>query len=232
LKHCPKCTSQVAEASTTCAVCGAQVTDSTAASVAAARAHAPERSAHATVHPATAPVNTAAGRRELLLFAAAVTAGGILTFALLFTRGGSSSNLSAAAVDGASRPPASSAKPSTPAAAVQTWSVENRGHWLGSTRHGAAFELPAENVVQTWFGPMRPALIVRCTSRTIQTFVFTGSAMKIEPRTDGKTVTVSVDYEPVKTERWTDSDDHDALFETYGAAFKQRLMHERTLRFG
>ena len=232
MKHCPTCTSQIAESSTTCAVCGAQVTAPTAPSAGGAvLPHASERPAQANVHSATAPVNPGARRRELLLFAVAVIAGGIFTFALLFTRGGSSSNLSAAAVDAASRPPTSSAKPPA-TAAVQTWSLENRAHWLGNTRRGAAFELLAENVVQTWVGPVRPALVVRCMSRAIQTFVYTGSAMKIEPHTDGKTVTVSVDDEPLKTERWPDSDDHDALFAPDGAAFAQRLLHAHTLRFG
>jgi hypothetical protein len=56
--------------------------------------------------------------------------------------------------------------------------------------------------------------------------------MKIEPHTEGKTVTISVDDEPVRTERWPDSDDHDALFAPDGAAFAQRLLHAQTLRFG
>ena len=42
----------------------------------------------------------------------------------------------------------------------------------------------------------------------------------------------SLDAEPVKTERWPDSDDHDALFAPDGAAFADRLVHAQTLRFG
>jgi hypothetical protein len=34
------------------------------------------------------------------------------------------------------------------------------------------------------------------------------------------------------TERWADSDEHDALFAPDGAGFAQRLQRARTLRFG
>ena len=104
-------------------------------------------------------------------------------------------------------------------------------HWLGSAR-GAAFELLSENKVQTWFGATQPALVIRCTARTTQTFVYTGSAMKIEPHAEGKTVIVGIDDEPLKTERWPDSDDHDALFAPDGAQFAQRLLNAHALRIG
>src|SRR5262249_5044480 len=103
--------------------------------------------------------------------------------------------------------------------------------WLGGQR-GAAFELLAENKVTTWFGPTQPVLVVRCASKAIETFVYTRSATKIEPHVDGKTVTVSIDGEPAKTERWTDSDDRFALFTPDGNPFAPRLLHAHTLRFG
>jgi hypothetical protein len=114
----------------------------------------------------------------------------------------------------------------------QRWSTANRAHWLGERRRGAAFELPADNIVQTWFGPVRPTLVVRCMEKTTQAFVFVGSPTRIEPRAEGKTVTVSIDGEPVKTEHWPDADDHDALFAPDGADFTKRLLQAESLRFG
>ena len=114
---------------------------------------------------------------------------------------------------------------------MQTWNTDKQATWLGNRRRGAAFELPADNVVKTWFGPARPSLVVRCVAHNVEAFVFTGSAMKIETRAAGKTVNLAVDDEAMRTERWPDSDDHDALFAPDAAAFTARLLSARTLRF-
>jgi hypothetical protein len=153
----------------------------------------------------------------------------ILTFGVMAWRGGSAPALSVASADAATAHPSSAVLPVT--SAIQTWNADNRTFWLGNQR-GAAFELLAESKVQTWFGPTQPALVVRCTSRTTEVFVYTRSATRIEPRVEGKTVTVSVDGEPARTERWADSDDRVALFAPDGAAFAQRLLNAQTLRFG
>ena len=55
--------------------------------------------------------------------------------------------------------------------------------------------------------------------------------MKIETRAAGKTVNLAMDDEPMRTERWPDSDDHDVLFAPDSAAFTRRLVTARTLRF-
>ena len=110
--------------------------------------------------------------------------------------------------------------------------MANQAHWLGANRKGAAFELPAEHMVKTWFGPIRPFLVVRCMGKTTQAFVYTGSPLRIEPNAEGKTVTVAVDDQPAATERWPDSDDHDALFAPDGAEFAQRLLGARSIRVG
>jgi len=229
LKRCRECAREIQESATICDTCA----EWAAALVGAPGDNpVPARGTESSNGIESVPprVRSGPGRRELLLVVLAVVGAALVTFALLFARGGPSSSVSAAA------PRATGPQPSTPSSsatvAVQKWSTDDRAHWLGNQRHGAAFELPAENAVQTWFGPVRPALVVRCTSRTTQTFVYTGSPMKIEPHAEGKTVTVSVDDEPVKTERWPDADDHDALFAPDGAAFAQRLLHAQTLRFG
>jgi hypothetical protein len=154
----------------------------------------------------------------------------VITFALIALRGGPLPTLSAAPAEAAAEPPSAAAALSA-STAVQTWSTDNRAFWLGY-RRGAAFELLAENKVHTWFGPTQPVLVVRCQSRTMETFVYTRSATRIEPHAEGKTVTVSVDDEPAKTERWMDSDDRVALFAPDGAAFARRLLHAQMLRFG
>lgn len=69
-------------------------------------------------------------------------------------------------------------------------------------------------------------------SKSTQVFVVTESAMKIEPQTEDHTVTFSFDDEPNVTERWPDSDEHDALFAPNGTAFAQRIIHAKAFRFG
>jgi hypothetical protein len=58
---------------------------------------------------------------------------------------------------------------------------------------------------------VRPLLVVRCMKKT-EAFVYTGSALRIEPNTEDHTVSFRFDDEPARTERWPDSAEHDALF--------------------
>jgi hypothetical protein len=127
-------------------------------------------------------------------------------------------------------PPA--AAPVTTYTPVQTWSRENQASWLESRRRGAAWELLSENTVKTWFGPVRPSLVVRCASQRLEAFVVMGSPLKIDPRVEGKSVTIGIDGEPVRTEQWIDSSDHTAVFAPDPAAFTQRLRSARMLHFG
>lgn len=219
------------ESATRCEACGAAaaVLDAPSADAAAGQMREAGTAVDGeTAVAGAAPVAPRTGRREMLIAVAAVV-GAAVTFAVLVARNGSSSRLSAAETATVARP-ASSPRPSS-TAVVHAWTTDNRAQWLGGHR-GAAFELASDNLVQTWFGATRPTLVVRCMSRSTQAFVYTGSPMKIEPRAEGKTVTVSVDDEPVRTERWPDAEAHDALFAPDGAAFARRLMHARSLRFG
>jgi hypothetical protein len=164
------------------------------------------------------------------LIAAAAMGAAVLTFVVMALRSEPSPTLSAASgAAAAARPSSAAVLPA--ASAVQRWSADNRAAWLGNQR-GVAFELLAENKVNTWFGLTQPVLVVRCASRATEVFVHTRTAMKIEPYAEGKTVTVSIDGEPTRTERWSDSDDRVELFAPDGAAFAQRLLHGNTLRFG
>jgi hypothetical protein len=229
LKRCSECAREIEESATVCDGCAAWMAEHLPASaddVVKASAQEPSTRAEPTIPTTGSGIN----RRDLLLVVAVVIGAAVVTFALLFARGGPSANVSAATAATAPRQPAPAE--SSASLVLHKWSTDNRAYWLGNQRHGAAFELQADNLVQTWFGPVRPTLVVRCTARTLQTFVYTGSPMKIEPHAEGKTVTLSVDDEPAKTERWPDSDDHDALFAPDGIAFAHRLLGARSLRFG
>ena len=181
--------------------------------------------------PAARPAPAAGARREIVLVAAALAGAALLTIAFMLVRRGPSETVAAAPASVSPRPvPSSSATSASAAAVTPSWSTENKARWLGGER-GAAWELTADDVVQTWFGPSRPLLVVRCASRTTDVIVHTGSPMMIEPHVDGKTVRVTVDNEETSTERWMDADRRDALFAPDGAAFAQRLLHATTLQF-
>lgn len=177
--------------------------------------------------------------RDVLLIVVATMAAAVLTFVFMASRGGPSPAL-AAAITGVAAPasstPSSSASASSsvadvPATANETWSADNRAFWLAN-RRGAAFQLPAENKVHTFFGPTQPILVIRCMSRTLDAFVYMKSPSRIEAGAEGKTVTIAIDGDAAQTERWSDSDDRVALFAPDGAAFARRLLHAETLRFG
>jgi hypothetical protein len=235
VKQCPTCGREIAQQATVCESCeawAAALVQTRPADDDFAEFQPPSEAdppAAVRTAPSAAP---AAPRRHGLVMAVSIAAVAVIAIAIGFARGGSAPNASAAPAAAPAPAPAAAASAPAAPAGVQRWSTENQASWVGNRRRAAAFELPAENVVKTWFGPMRPLLIVRCTAGAIEAFVFTGSPMKIEPRAEGKTVTVSVDGEPVHTERWPDSDNHDALFAPDPAAFTARLRQARTLRFG
>jgi hypothetical protein len=201
----------------------------------------------AVPEPPAAAVATRQGpRRGLVIGAAAAVVVVLLAVGMRAARGPSSEAAAAAPAVAKTAPAAPAATsavppvapvaatPATPAstpAVVQRWSTEKQATWLGNRRRGAAFELPADNVVKTWFGPARPSLVVRCVSHNLEVFVFTGSPMKIETRAAGKTVNLAMDDEPMQTERWPDSDDHDALFAPDAPALTRRLLTAQTFRF-
>lgn len=167
------------------------------------------------------------------MIAVAAMGAAALTFAMMAARGGAAPALAAAstAPTAAAPPSAAAAATALPATETEAWSTDNRAFWLGA-RRGSAFQLLSENKVHTWFGPSQPILVVRCVSRTMDALVYIRSASRIEPHADGKTVTVGIDNEPAETERWSDSEDHVALFAPDGAAFARRLLGAKTLRFG
>lgn len=233
VKACPTCGREVAASVSVCDSCeawAAALVEPRPGDEAAPISEAPTAEANAPV--ATAMPAPASHRKLTLIAAGAAVV--VLTGFAISVRGGSASHAS-----GAVAAPATDVRPAPPtapapiaASAVQTWRSEKQAPRPGTHRRGATFELASENVVKTWFGPARASLVVRCTARSIDALVVTGSPMKIEPRVDGKTVTIRVDGEPARTQQWIDSDDHTAVFAPDAAAFIQRLRKARTLDFG
>jgi hypothetical protein len=166
----------------------------------------------------------------MMIVAAALIVGSVITFAL-----GGSRVVTPANATTANRAPAKAGSASTAAskpAFTQTWSTARRGYWTANQRHTAAFELPAENTVAIWMNYVRPILVVRCMNKRTETFVYTGSALKIEPNTEDHSVSFQFDGETASDEHWPDSAEHDALFAPDGAAFAHRVLAAKSFRFG
>jgi len=158
----------------------------------------------------------------------------LLVFAAMAGRGSSPSTVAAATTAPVKRAPAPAVeRPATPVhKATQAWTTARRGYWTANQRHSAAFELPAENTVPIWMNYVRPLLVVRCMAKKTEAFVYTGSALRIEPNTEDHTVNFRFDDEPSHPEHWPDSAEHDALFAPDAVAFAHRVMTAHTLRFG
>ena len=172
------------------------------------------------------------GRRELTIAVAVIVGGGLLVFAALAGRGTAPTTVVASSAVPAKRA-APDERPSAPVRkATQAWTTARRGYWTANQRHAAAFELPAENTVAIWMNYVRPLLVVRCMSKKTEAFVYTGSALRIEPNTEDHTVNFRFDDEPSRPEHWPDSAEHDALFAPDPVAFAHRVMNARTLHFG
>ena len=235
MKPCSRCAREIPDWATLCESC-LEAASSAAAPDAAALASdtpapSPAPSAPAHASPVSEPPAPRAagglGRRELIAIAAAVIFGAVVTFALLTAGGTSRADAAARAENSAGHP----ASPPARTTAFPTWSSANR-EWVGNQRKAVAFELPADNKVQVWQRQAHPLLVVRCMANRIDSFVFIESAAQIEPRDGNHRVSLRFDDEPESTERWPDSDEHDALFAPDGPAFADRLARARTLRFG
>lgn len=182
------------------------------------------------------PPATATKRPSRVIVIGGVAAAGLIIVAFM-ARGGTGATEVTAVGAGPGGAPASAAARAATAASpsasfTQTWSGGNSAYWVGNRRKSAAFELHAESTVQVWMRAVRPTLVVRCMGQSTQVFVVTESPMKIEAQTEDHTVTYSIDGEPAVSERWPDSDEHDALFAPDGEAFAKRLMSARSFRFG
>ena len=185
------------------------------------------------IPPVDAVVAVAPSRRFSTSFVVLLVAAGVGIAGLrMLSAGGSSSLASAGTNAPAAARPLRLETAKRAAAGTQKWSSSNSAYWVGNRRKSVAFELPAENTVAVWMRSVRPALVVRCMNRRPEVFVVTESALKIEPQSEDHTVTFAFDDQPDVSERWPDSEEHDALFAPDGAAFVSRVAASRTLRFG
>jgi hypothetical protein len=174
-----------------------------------------------------APTQDRSTPRTILMIAGGVLVGAAVTFAILAARAPSpEATVSQSAVS--TPQPAASAAPKL--TYKQTWNSANR-EWIGDHRNAAAFELLSETKVPIWQRQAQPILVVRCLSKRTEAFVFIESAAQIEPQDDRHTVRFRFDQGPEITERWTDSEEHDALFAPEGAAFAKKLARARALTF-
>jgi hypothetical protein len=219
VKHCASCGRDIPESATVCDPCEKWAAE-----------HVAAPSSPVTPLPA-APAKRVTGR-ELLIIVVALAAGGTLTFGLLSTRGVPATGVAAAQGEVAKTPRVVVPALQPASVATQAWSTERRAYWTANQRNSVAFELPAENTVTIWLNQVRPLLIVRCLSKKTEAFVFTGSALKIEPQTEDHTVSFRFDDEQETTVRWPDSAEHDALFSPDARGFAERVMRARSLRFG
>ena len=191
--------------------------------------------------PAEVTVPSASGGARRLIMAGAallVTSGLIVT--ILSSRGSASPTPAAAAPRDAHAAPA--ARPAAPprdrsslpdpGAAAPRWNRMTDGRWVGDKRNSVAFELAALDKIHIWTRAVTPVLVVRCEDGHAESFVFTQSAARMEAQDGNHTVRVAFDGGTGVTERWPDSDDHDALFAPDGTAFAQQLAQSHSLRFG
>jgi hypothetical protein len=192
--------------------------------------------------PAAVIVSSApAGARRLIMAGAAllVTSGLIIT--ILSSRGSASPTPApapplrdphAAAPARPALPPPDGSSLPEPAAVAPRWNRMTDGRWVGDKRNSVAFELAARDKIHIWTRAVTPVLVVRCEDGHAESFVFTQSAARMETQDGNHTVRVAFDGGAGVTERWPDSDDHDALFAPDGTAFAQQLAQSHSLRFG
>ena len=134
----------------------------------------------------------------------------------------------------ANRAPSAASRTAAPASVpvAPKWRQVTGGRWTGGDRKSVAFELPANNRIHIWTRDVTPLLVVRCQGGQVEPFVYTQSAARMEPQDGDHTVRVAFDDGPEVTERWPDSDEHDALFAKDSAAFARQLATAQTMRFG
>ena len=240
VKHCPTCAREIADSARVCDACeawaAAFVKSAPDKGPVSAEALAVDAAAPVAETDAAAPAAAPRARRQVMIAAGAVAAVALTGFVAISSRAGARPAPTTPATGSPAPAPAAAVSAAPPAAdttgLVQTWSTHDQASWLDNPRRGAAFELLSENVVKTWLGPVRPLLVVRCVSQRIEAFVVTGAPMKLDPRVEGKAVTISVDGESARTEHWVDSERHTSVFAPDAASFISRLRGARSLQFG
>ena len=187
--------------------------------------------------PAVAPDVTVAvdpepqafARRHAAVAGLAVLGGGVITYALMGRPATAPPSAAGTPTPAIAEP---ARRPTAAAVKVRPWSAARRELWIGERRKGVAFDVDANEPVSAWMKLVRPILVVRCTGGTLDAFVMTDTAAAIEPRSEAHTVRLRFDGQSPVSERWPDSEEHDALFAPDGAAFAARLANAQVFEFG
>ena len=214
---CPSCKRSIPLSASTCPHCALQA----------------EFAAEPGSLAAESATRSGFGMRQVMMIVVALFGSAMITLSMLNARGDVAATAAPPAAAAAVPVPAAAAAPvmAAPAPAAMVWAANN-AQWTAGARKAVAFELHSENETQIWTRKVRPRLVVRCMGTTPEVFVFTESAADMEAQDDNHTIRVSLDGEPDRTERWPDSDSHDALFVPDGPAFLRQLSGARTMRFG
>jgi hypothetical protein len=186
----------------------------------------------AAISPGT-PAGAGWQSRHVAAIGTAVLLGGIVAVSL-FSTGSAAREEHAASDSRVARPMAPLAPSRAPRATptiAHVWSNTNQLRWVSNHPKSVAFELTADHDVPVWMRRVQPLLVVRCLAHKADAFVFTDSPARIEAEDENHSVRVAFDNEAEATERWMDSEEHDALFAPNGASFARRLAQSHTLRF-
>jgi hypothetical protein len=127
--------------------------------------------------------------------------------------------------------PTPAAAPAAAAPVVASKWISGNQDWLTKNKKAVAFEVKSVNRVAIWQGISQPVLVVRCDAGRVQAFVYTASAIQMEPIDENHSVGIRFDDQPESSERWADSSEHDALFAPDGAAFASKIANASKLRF-
>ena len=237
MKKCPRCGQEMSESASACSFCRSDSVPQvdalppTAAAPESARRVAEPPTSSAT--PTSSPAAAAAGANKRWMMAAVLFGGAVLSVIVLRLVSSTSRSTAEARSAPAARHATASSSPASrvPADLTPKWRSANPD-WLGNDPKAVAFDVPAQERVQIWQRKAHPSLVVRCSMKQIEVFVFIESAAKMEAQDSDHTVRLTFDDAPEVTERWPDSYQHNALFAPDGAAFADRLSHARVLQFG
>ena len=196
--------------------------------------------AGAPAPPAAAGKKPVASRQVVMLGGALVAASALIFTILSMRPSASPEPVAETAAPAPARKPAANrsataaarTSPGVVSPVAPKWTHVTAGRWTGGDRKSVAFELQANNRIHIWTRDVTPVLVVRCQAGQVEPFVYTQSAARMEPQDGDHTVRVAFDNGPEATERWPDSDEHDALFAKDSAAFTYQLATAKTLRFG
>lgn len=184
--------------------------------------------------PAGPPPPTPKERRQLAgLAAGGVLVGAMVVVALMSGQSSETRGAGDPSAPGASRATGKIARASGSViasgapAGIKWTATDDR---TGRTRV-VSFELVSENEIGLADRRSRPILVLRCAPGSLDSFVVTGGAARIENDPHSHTVRIGFDGAAEATERWLDSEERDALFAPDGTAFARQLVGRRGMSF-